>query len=230
MNQEEFMRRLEELLEGIPSEEKEEALSYYRSYFEDAGAENEAKVIEELESPEKLAASIREGLQEDMEAGEYTENGYRTGADTERMETASYVKDTAHDGEGTAQTAYAGASQDRTVIIVLSAIVAVLTFPVWGGVLAGVAGVLLGIFGALAGVMIGFVAGGFACIGVGIGQLCMANVPTGILLIGIGALLTSFGILALWLLVLFCGRFLPYLVRGIVKLIQNIFRGRRREN
>ena len=41
MNRQEFMRRLEQLLEGIPEEEKREAIAYYTSYFEDAGEENE---------------------------------------------------------------------------------------------------------------------------------------------------------------------------------------------
>ena len=40
MNRQEFMRRLEQLLEGIPEEEKREAIAYYTSYFEDAGEDN----------------------------------------------------------------------------------------------------------------------------------------------------------------------------------------------
>lgn len=59
MNRQEFMRRLEQLLEEIPEEEKREAIAYYTSYFEDAGEENEEKIIRELESPEKVAATIR---------------------------------------------------------------------------------------------------------------------------------------------------------------------------
>ena len=35
MNRQEFMRRLEQLLEGIPEEEKREAIAYYTSYFEE---------------------------------------------------------------------------------------------------------------------------------------------------------------------------------------------------
>ena len=59
MNRQEFMRRLEQLLDGIPEEEKRDAIAYYTSYFEDAGEENEEKIIRELESPEKVAATIR---------------------------------------------------------------------------------------------------------------------------------------------------------------------------
>lgn len=57
MNRQEFMRRLEQLLGGIPEEEKREAIAYYTSYFEDAGEENEEKIIRELESPEKSGSN-----------------------------------------------------------------------------------------------------------------------------------------------------------------------------
>lgn len=59
MSREEFMKRLEELLYDIPKEERNEALEYYRGYFEDAGIENEADIIRELESPEKVAQTIK---------------------------------------------------------------------------------------------------------------------------------------------------------------------------
>ena len=42
MNREEYLERLSWLLSDIPDEEREEAISYYRDYFEDAGAEQEA--------------------------------------------------------------------------------------------------------------------------------------------------------------------------------------------
>lgn len=62
MNRFEYMRRLEDLLSDISPSEKEEALTYYNDYFNDAGQENEQKVIEELGSPEQVAAGVKEGL------------------------------------------------------------------------------------------------------------------------------------------------------------------------
>ncbi len=62
MNKNEYLERLSKLLADISYEEHEEALSYYREYIEDAGAENEQRVIEELGTPEHLAQEIREGL------------------------------------------------------------------------------------------------------------------------------------------------------------------------
>lgn len=62
MSKEAFIRRLRELLAGLPQNEAAEAIQYYEDYFADAGEENEAKVIEELGSPEKVAANIRADL------------------------------------------------------------------------------------------------------------------------------------------------------------------------
>lgn len=62
MNKDEFLRQLEVLLSGISQEERTEALAFYRSYFEDAGEANEAKILEELESPQKVADSIIKDL------------------------------------------------------------------------------------------------------------------------------------------------------------------------
>ena len=54
MKREEFLKQLEQLLDGISEEEKADALAFYRSYFEDAGEENEESVIAELESRRRL--------------------------------------------------------------------------------------------------------------------------------------------------------------------------------
>ena len=58
MNRFEYMRRLEALLSDISPSEKEEALTYYNDYFNDAGQENEQQVISELGKPFALAKSI----------------------------------------------------------------------------------------------------------------------------------------------------------------------------
>lgn len=82
MNKTEFLEQLERLLADISRQEREEALDFYRSYFEDAGEENEAQVIQELGSPGKVAAIIKADLEESREEtreehGEYTESGYQ---------------------------------------------------------------------------------------------------------------------------------------------------------
>ena len=69
MNRKVFMERLRECLADISAEEREDALTYYESYFEEAGVENEAQVIEELGSPEKSnPENIKRDLLEVCEA------------------------------------------------------------------------------------------------------------------------------------------------------------------
>ena len=80
MNRVEFMAQLERLLIDLPENERQDALCYYNDYFDDAGEENEGKVIQELGSPGKVAAIIRASYRNGSsgeDQGEYTENGYR---------------------------------------------------------------------------------------------------------------------------------------------------------
>ena len=80
MNRKEFLAQLERLLWDIPVQEREEALEFYNNYFDDAGAENESSVIQELGSPGKVAAIIKADLGGSRkEYGEYTETGYSDG-------------------------------------------------------------------------------------------------------------------------------------------------------
>ena len=73
MSRKEFMEQLARLLGGISESERQEALDYYNSYFDDAGPENEAAVIQELGSPGKVAAIIKADLADDGgDFGEYT--------------------------------------------------------------------------------------------------------------------------------------------------------------
>lgn len=60
MSKNEFLDRLAWLLADISPEERDAALTYYREYIEDAGAENEEAVLQELGSPEEIAAAIKE--------------------------------------------------------------------------------------------------------------------------------------------------------------------------
>ena len=78
MNRKEFLEQLERLLYDIPPQEREAALDYYSSYFDEAGEEKESSVIQELGSPGKVAAIIKADLKENENNhyGEYTEYGY----------------------------------------------------------------------------------------------------------------------------------------------------------
>lgn len=76
MNRAEFMSRLTALLQDVPPSEREEAITYYNEYFDDAGEGNEAGVIAALGSPEELAKAIKAGLFDGGNGGEFTESGF----------------------------------------------------------------------------------------------------------------------------------------------------------
>ncbi len=77
MRRDKFMKELEYLLQDIPDEDKADAIAYYQDYLEEAGPENEEKVIQDFGSPERVAAIIRADIYGTLEdGGEFTEKGY----------------------------------------------------------------------------------------------------------------------------------------------------------
>ena len=114
MSRMEFMRQLERLLKDVSEEERKEALSYYQSYFEDAGEENEARILKELESPEKVAATIKTDLGMETEAGVFTEHGFEDSR-FEQKHPISIRKETSGQqaDPGASQAQYDGAGSYR---------------------------------------------------------------------------------------------------------------------
>lgn len=75
MNKQVFLQQLGYLLQDISDEDREDALGYYKDYFEDAGEINETKILTELQSPERVAALIKAGLNDNFEETiEYSES------------------------------------------------------------------------------------------------------------------------------------------------------------
>lgn len=223
MNRQEFMRRLEQLLEGIPEEEKREAIAYYTSYFEDAGEENEAKIIRELESPEKVAATIRAdfpGCNNSETASSGNQQNYN-GA-SQSMGQQNYNGASQNMGQqnynGTVQ------KEDNTTRNILLIILLVITSPIWGGILVAIGGTLVGIIGGLFGIAVGCVIGGIAVVGVAITILVTGTISLGLISMAAGLLMLAIGLCAAGLLVLVCGKFFPWFAKGIAKLWQSLFK------
>lgn len=77
MRKDEFLRKLEYLLQDIPEADRDEAMDYYRDYLEEAGPEKEEEVLREFGSPERIAAIIRSDSYGNLEdGGSFTESGY----------------------------------------------------------------------------------------------------------------------------------------------------------
>lgn len=219
MSRQEFMEQLERLLTDIPEEERTEALTYYNGYFEDAGAENEANIIRELESPEKVAAIIKADIGAE-ETKVYTEAGYEDVRFRQKEEVGQYT-------EAAGQKKPQKRSSTEIVLLVL---LAVLTSPIWLGLLAGLLGVIVGVFGAVLGILAAFVCTVFALylagivfVCVGIGMFVIGTFGAGSGLLGAGLLVLALAILGTVGCVWVFGKFLPWLFRGTVRLCSRPF-------
>ena len=147
MNREEFMAKLKALLGDIPADEREEALQYYEDYFDDAGADNEAEVIRELESPQRVAAMIKNDLKHTGNDGEFTENGYEQewASKKEVPQRKGYSYQSVQTGEYSYEASQG--RNDKLVKIALIVLIALIVCPV-------VIPVGVGIFGVIAGLLI----------------------------------------------------------------------------
>lgn len=222
MNRKKFMDELESLLQDIPAGEREAAVRYYNDYFDDAGVENEAQVIEELGSPEQVAQTIRAGMGES--GGEYTERGYEDQRFRNCQEVSADYREINEEkpAHGQARTNL----WKILCIILLCLLLCPIVIPIGIAVLAVAASVIIGIIGiAIAAIAVAFALpiAGISLIGYGIYKLFLVP-AVGIALGGIGCLLLAVGILvclfAIWLL----GKLLPVCIRGCVSLIRYPFR------
>lgn len=224
MNREEFMRQLERLLQDISESERREALEYYNNYFDDAGAENESRVIQELGSPGKVAAIIKADLEGgSQEYGEYTEKGY----EDPRMREESQVPD-CYGQPDRARRGYRTGSRNNKGLIILVVILAVFAAPLLIGVGGGMFGILAGILGGIFGLIVGMFGGMIGALAGGIGVLiagiveCFVSPALGLVGIGIGFLMLAVGVLLLLLFVWLFVRVFPWMIRKISDLVHRM--------
>lgn len=62
MTKTEYLAELEKELQSLPKKDFQEAMDYFTEYFEEAGPEKEADIIDELGSPREAAADIIENV------------------------------------------------------------------------------------------------------------------------------------------------------------------------
>ncbi len=226
MNRVEFMSQLERLLWDIPESDRQDALCYYNDYFDEAGVENEAQIIQKLGSPGKVAATIKADLNaHGNEHGEYTERGYY-----DEHEEVNQNPPVSRTGNGQ------GAKQKRNLpwplIIVLLIFASPLLIGVGSGVLGSVLGIICSVFGVVFALLVcgvAFLAAGAVCLVVGIVRMFLSPVE-GLITAGLGSLVLAGGIL-LTLLSAWCVfKWLPALFRWVIGLIQRLFRRDERRN
>ena len=224
MNKSEFMKRLQALLQDIPETERKEALEFYENYFDDAGIENEQQVIRSLGSPEKVAATIKEGLDENAgEKGSFTEKGY---SGSEEQINPMAVKE---------QPNSKRRLKDRirdlgTSGLILALILLIFALPILGPVFAAVVSVVCSVL--VTGVVLVFIVAIIGIILIVIGAVAFAAAigtliitpAFGIILLGIAFLSIGCGILATILGIWIITKVIPPFIRMIVKFVQRILK------
>ena len=156
MDRKKFMRELAFLLQDISEEEKDEALAFYEDYFDEAGRENEQKVIEELGTPERVAAIIKDGLKgrfdDHIEAGN---SGFSNQNYSQNYEVIDVdVKETKKEKKTTSSQRKKGKwdemnPRDRNVLILLAIVACVpFSFSMIKAIFGGTLGLFGGLYGA----------------------------------------------------------------------------------
>lgn len=225
MNRIEFMDRLSELLSDVNEAEREEALKYYRDYFEDAGSWNEQSVISELVSPEKVAETIKESLVSE-DTYEYNEE-----STVEMPVEVIIVEDSSQEAESsTAKTEKTSSKQGKkskrfsTGAVIAIAIACVLLSPVIfsaaGSILSFIFTVLvvwLVISILIAVLPFALTAGGVAAIVAGIIKY-ITDAAIGALLVGSGLIGIGVSLIGYVILWLYFFKLMPMLFKWIFRI------------
>ena len=254
MNRREYIERLEQLLLVLPYEEREEAIQYYSDYFDDAGVENEDRVILELGSPEEVAAKIRAGYA--GEYAEYSETGYEDarfqnnqeiipgyqnvdeGVNSEYKNSSygtdnSEWKDSVYEAEfqDNKESAQKQKSKNTNIwkIIAIGLILLIASPVILPLGIAGIA-VVFSLIVALFAVIFGIGVSGFAILLSGIIVIAagIAKVllapAVGILAAGIGFILMAIGVVISWAMISLGIKVVPGMLRAIVNFLGTLFR------
>lgn len=240
MNRVEFMAELERLLSAMPEEERQAAVRYYADYFADAGEANEAEVIRELGSPEKVAESIKadyygtEFNESDYEHKDYMEKyGQRSSdeRDNGRENSGVGTGQSGAENRGGSTAENTGNSRPWTsnaLKLILIIAIAIILWPVTLGIALTVFGVVVAVVCFFAVLVIAavsiMIAGGVTVI-VGL-VAAIAVPPAALVTVGIGILLFVFGLIAAVGAVKLCIIVYPAMLRGFVNLCRRPFYGK----
>ena len=83
MNRETYLKELERYLKRLPRDDYENAMEYFTEYFDEAGPEHEAEVIEDLGTPREAASELLKELLNPI-------------ADKEASDNKAFYKDASH--------------------------------------------------------------------------------------------------------------------------------------
>ncbi|MBQ8327159.1 MAG: DUF1700 domain-containing protein [Lachnospiraceae bacterium] len=197
MNRIEFMQQLEMLLADISEAERADAIKYYNDYFDDAGIENEAGVIEQLGSPEQVAQNIKADA-----FGTENVNHTYTSQDAPNMN-HTYTNQQPQNNDRD------GATLALVVVLII------VTFPLWMSLAGALIGIAFGLTVGGGGIMVG----GIAVIGAAIAKTAIFPMG-GVFLFGVSFLLLALGLVFIvgGLSIGFVA--IPAIIKGVTSLIK----------
>lgn len=220
MDKYDFIKQLEKELSGLSQEEINEALSYYKELFEEAGSEHEQELISNLGSPAVIAEAIKResgmvAVIEDSSAEKENAKADKAADDTQKAQSRSekQADSSSYDNTGSApRKGRREVRRDSTTILLLSAI-ALLTAPVWLPLLIAFYAVFLSLVFVVLVIALVFGVIGISGIVSGIALLIPA-LPLGCILLGLGLLFTAAAL-----------TFTPYLVKGLFFVCRAVLNG-----
>ncbi len=251
----EFIQELERLLFDIPAEERREAIEFYENYFEEAGNEEEEKVITELGSPADIAEIIKKSLDYgNNDSGYFSEDGYHeTESVKKNLPTFEKRKNEYNDQR---QNTDSGFAQDyrryqeeknrnvryeeeeyqqkkKPVNIPLLIILILFALPIGLPIAMTILCIFLTVIIAVASIWLAFAAVAVALFFAGtaiivVGLIQFTSIPAlGISMAGGGLIVLGIGLLFTIAAVWTAGKALPAVIGWIKQVFRSIFRRRR---
>lgn len=214
MNKYEYLSQLRVGLATLSKDDREEAMSYYEEFFNDAGEDNEQAVIASLGTPEELAKSI---IKENATQPEVSD-GPMAAPGTSGFESGNNGFVAPETPKQTAQRQGKNWSGGQIALVV---VLLVLSFPIWIGFVAGAFGIAIGFIAAAFGLLVGIGAGAVGSLVCGIITL-FVNPMAGLFMIGCGLILGGLIPLAVYPLCKLVVKLFQIIIKGIGSLINKL--------
>ena len=202
MDKQTFLRRLEEGLRQLPPEEREDILAYHREYFQDAGPEQEAKVIQELGDPDLLARRLLSEYGEQPPASPPPPPPSQPQPEAPKKKRPSGVL--------------------VAILAVLAAPIALPLAAALGAVAIALAVAALSVALALMAVIVGVLVTGFALVALGFSALLLYP-PAALVVLGAGLVCCGLGLFGVMPVVLL----IQAMFRGLANLFRKAFSRRK---
>lgn len=202
MDKQTFLRRLEEGLRQLPPEEREDILAYHREYFQDAGPEQEAKVIQELGDPDLLARRLLSEYGEQPPASPPPPPPSQPQPEAPKKKRPSGVL--------------------VAILAVLAAPIALPLAAALGAVAIALAVAALSVALALMAVIVGVLVTGFALVALGFSALLLYP-PAALVVLGAGLVCCGLGLFGVMPVVLL----IQAMFRGLASLFRKAFSRRK---